>query len=349
VAELLEEWFACEPLRAALAATALAHVQQGPRSGGTAFGLLHQQVGTVSGGGSPGSRGYWTAGPEALVAALAATARKHGVEIRAGAEVQHILAQDYRVTGVALAGGEEATAGLVLSTLDPARTLLGLVDPVWLDPEFLLAVRNVRFRGSTAFISYALAGLPAFTGLPDAGRVLSGTLSLSGSVTELERAADAAKYGRVSERPHVRLRFPSLRWAEQAPPGRHVMVAEVQWVPYRLRSGAWDAAARDALADRVGTQLEEAAPGLGSLVIAREVQTPVELEQRYGLTEGAVTQGEMTLDQILFMRPVAGAARYATPLDGLYLAGAGSHPGYGVSGGPGWLSARAALAAPPRS
>lgn len=342
VQELLDDGFECEPLKAALAASALRDLRQGPRSGGTAFGLLHAQVGSAPG--AIRGLGYWKAGPDALAAALAAAARTGGAEIRAGAEVIGVLAREDRVTGVTLAHGEEIPAPVVLSSLDPARTLLGLVDPVWLDPEFLLAVRNIKFRGSSVKVSYALDALPAFAGLADRQAALTGTLSLSGSLLELERAADAAKYGRISERPHVELQLPSLRWPDLAPPGKHVLVAHAQWAPYRLRSGGWDADTRAALGDRITQAIEQAAPGFGALVREREVLTPADLEQRYGLTEGALTHGEMSLDQILFMRPVAGAARYAMPLAGLYLCGAGAHPGPGISGGPGWLAAKRVLA-----
>lgn len=341
VQELLDDWFDSEPLKAGIAASALRELRQGPRSGGTAFGLLHAQVGAAPG--AIRGLGYWKASPDALAAALGVAARASGVEIRAGAEVAGILARDDRAAGVVLAGGEELPAPVILSSLDPARTLLGLVDPVWLDPEFLLAVRNIKFRGCSVKVSYALDALPDFPGLPDAA-VLRGTLSLSGSLLELERAADAAKYGRISERPHVEVQLPTLRWPDLAPTGKHVLVAQAQWAPYRLRDGQWDDATRAALGDRITQAIEQAAPGFGRLVLHREVLTPADLEVRHGLTEGAVTHGEMSLDQILFMRPVAGAAGYAMPLSGLYLCGAGTHPGHGISGGPGWLAAKRVLA-----
>jgi phytoene dehydrogenase-like protein len=342
VQELLDDWFTCEPLKAILAAGAVRELRQGPRSGGTAFGLLHSQVGAAPG--AFRGLGYWRAGPDALAETLAAAARTSGATIRAGTEVSGILARDERATGVVLADGEEISARVVLSSLDPARTLLGLVDPVWLDPEFLLAVRNLKFRGCSAKVSYALDALPDFTGLRTGTPVLTGALLLSGSLLELERAADAAKYGRISERPHVEVQLPSLRWPDLSPKGKHLLVAHAQWAPYRLREGQWDAAGRDALANQITRAIEQVAPGLGGLVLQREVLTPADLEQRYGMTEGAVSHGEMSLDQILFMRPVPGAAGYALPLRGLYLCGAGAHPGHGISGGPGWLAAKRVLA-----
>ena len=339
VQELLDDWFECAPLKAALGAWGTTDIRQGPRSGATAFVLLHHQVGS---GTAIRGRGYWQAGPDALASALAAVAARHGVTVRAGAEVARILVKDDRVTGVALESGEEIPAHTVVSSADPARTLLDMVDPVWLDPEFLLAVRNVKFRGNTARVLYALDGLPAFPGLahPDA---LAGTLSLSTSLDEIERSADDAKYGRISERPHVELHIPSVRWSGMAPMGKHVVVATAQSAPYRLREGHWTAEKRNALGNRATAAIARVAPGFPDLVRHCEVLTPVEIEARYGLTEGATTQGEMTLDQILFMRPVAGASRYATPIAGLYLCGAGTHPGSGIAGGPGWLAARRVL------
>ena len=344
IQEVLDDLFEFEPLKAAIAAVALRDGSRGPRAGGTSFGLLHRQVGAPAGAFS--DRGYWKAGPDALVLALAGRARQSGVEIRTGSDVVQITAADDRVSGVVLADGQEIGSKVVLSSLDPARTLLELVDPVWLDPEFLLAVRNIRFRGCTARLSYALDGLPEFPGLEgERARALAGSVSLTGSLVDLERASDAAKYGRLSPRPHVEIQVPSLRWPELAPPGKHVLVAQAQWAPYRLREGEWDETAKRELADRVNRAIGGVALGFEQRVIAREVLTPLDLEQRYGLTEGAASHGELALDQILFLRPVAGAAHYAMPLSGLYLCGAGAHPGSGVSGGPGWLAAKQVLKA----
>ncbi len=341
VQELLDDWFEGAALKAGVGAGGVRDIRQGPRSGGTAFVLLHHQVGAPAG--AVGGRGFWTAGPDALITRLLEVARGSGVLIRSGAEVRQVVLRDDRSAGVVLASGEEIGSARVLSTADPARTLLGMVDPVWLDPEFRLAVSNIKFRGSSSKVLYALDALPELPGLPEPARSLLGTLSLTGTLDELERAADAAKYGAISDRLHIELQVPSLRWPELAPPGKHVMVAHLQWTPYQLRDRAWNEPGRAALGDGVTARISEVAPGFASRVRHREVLTPVDMEARYGLSEGAVTQGEMTLDQILFMRPVAGAARYATPIEGLYLGGAGSHPGSGIAGGPGWLAARQLL------
>ena len=336
VQEYLDDQFSAEPLKAAVGAAGVSDLRQGPRSGGTAFVMLHQEVGAARG--AIRGRGYWTDRPDALVLALGEAARRAGVVVRTGAEVSSIRVQDDGVTGVVLAGGEEIPARTVLSSADPARTLASLVDPEWLDPEFVLAIRNIKFRGAASRAMYALDALPPFPGLsPEA---LKGVLTLTPSLERLERAADAAKYGTVSTPPHVELRLPSERWPGLAPPGKHLLVATVQWTPYRLAAG-WSAAARDTLLAAVTAEIERVAPGFTSRILHQRLDTPVDLEARYGLTEGALTHGELTLDQILFMRPAPGISRYATPVPGLFLCGSGSHPGPGIEGAPGWLAARA--------
>jgi phytoene dehydrogenase-like protein len=214
---------------------------------------------------------------------------------------------------------------------------------VWLDPEFLLAVRNIKLRGCTAVVLYALETLPDVPGL-DAS-ALRGIVSLSGSIRSIERAADAAKYGRVAEQPHVEITMPTLRWpdAQLAPSGKHVLVATAQYAPYHLKGATWDATLRESFADRVTDAIEAAAPCFRSRVLQRVTLGPREMEAQYLLTEGAVTHGELMLDQILFMRPVAGYGRYALPIDGLYIGGAGTHPGPGVLGGSGLLAANQML------
>jgi phytoene dehydrogenase-like protein len=213
---------------------------------------------------------------------------------------------------------------------------------VWLDPEFLLAVRNIRHRGCTAFVLYALGALPDLPGL--AADALRGAVSLTSSLTALEKAADAAKYGRTSDAPHVELTAPTLTWPQLAPGGKQVLVARVQWAPYRLREGGvWDAARIGALADQVTAAIESVAPGFRSRILHRVAWSPADLERQFGLREGAATQGELGLDQVLFMRPVPGWGRHATPVAGLYLGGAGTHPGPGILGGSGWLAAQRVL------
>lgn len=343
VQDLLDDWFECGPLKAAVGAGGVRDIRQGPRSGGTAFNLLHYLVGAPPG--SVRARSWYRSGPDAFSSAVEAIGRDNGVTNRMGAPVARILVRDDEVTGVALAGGEEIHAKLVISTADPARTLLDMMDPLWLDPDFLHAVRNIKFRGCTAVVQYALDRLPELPGLANPEQALAGFVSLSSSLEFLDRASDAAKYGAVSEHPHVEITVPTLRWPSLAPAGKHVLVARTQYAPHALaKGGTWDAARAAALADAVTAAIVRVAPNFTDCVLHRSVLTPRDLEVRYGLTGGAVTHGELTLDQILFMRPVPNFGRYAMPVRGLYLGGAGAHPGPGVLGGAGWLAARRALA-----
>jgi phytoene dehydrogenase-like protein len=258
--------------------------------------------------------------------------------------VTRVAAKGGQATGVVLRNGDEIAARRVVSGADARRTFLDLCDPSRLDPDFARAVRNIRYRGAWAKVNLALGALPTFSALREGGETtLRGTISISPSLDYLERAYDDAKYGRVSERPHLEIRIPSLADATLAPPGRHVMSIEVQYAPYRLRDGDWDDRARDALGDRVIETLADYAPDLPDAVLHRQVLTPLDLENVFALTEGHAYQGELTLDQILFMRPVAGWSRYRTPVDGLYLCGAGTHPGGGIAGGAGANAAREIL------
>ncbi len=339
--ELLDDWFESAPLKAAVAAGGIQNHQQGPRSGGTGFVLLHHLVGAPEG--RVRGRPPWRRGPEAFTQAAERAARQFGVEVRTGVAIARIQIRDEAATGVLLSTGEEIGAKAVVSTAGPARTVQELVDPVWLDPESLHAVRNIRHRGCTATVLYALEALPELTGLASPEQALAGTISLTSSLVALERSADAAKYGRVSERPHVEITVPTLHWPDLAVPGRHVLVARAQYAPYRLAGGEkWDANRTDALERSVTEAIESVAPCFSSRILHRVAWSPRDLESQFGLVEGAASQGELGLDQILFMRPVAGWG-HRTPLRGLYLGGAGTHPGPGVLGGPGWLAAQQVL------
>ena len=313
VAELLDEWFESDVLKAVLGAAGVTHLCEGPRSGGTAFVLLHHHVGSPAGVFRP---------PLSNIGrVLGQTPLMPGVELRRGAEVAHIVVREDRVTGVALASGKEIAAPLVVSSADPQSTLLSLVEPGWFDPEFVRAVRHIKCRGVAARVTLALDRPSGFA-----------TLSVAPSLEYLERAYDDAKYGRISRRPYLEAR------AED-----HRVVVHVQYAPYALADGGWDDARRRALGDLVVGILAEHAPGLGEAVVGREVLTPKDLEDVYGLTEGHAYHGELTLDQILFMRPVPGWARYRTPIRNLYLCGAGTHPGGGIAGGAGYNAAREIL------
>ena len=336
LADLLDDSFESEPLKGVLAALGVADLCQGPASGGTALNFLHRHVGAAPG--VFGDRLRLQTGGGALIAALADRARAVGVTIETGAEVRRLLVADDRMTGLRLASGEEIESRKVISSLDPYRSLLELVDPVHLDPEFIARVRNIRYRGVTSIVLLALDGLPAIPGLDAAP---TGAVLLAPSMRYIERAYDASKYGRISEEPVVELRLPSVSQSNLAPAGRHVATLRVQYTPYRLREGDWSAM-RDTVAERAIAAVDRHVPGFSARIRHRTVLTPPDLEARFGLREGAISRGELALDQMLFMRPVAGASRYAAPIAGLYLCGAGTHPGHGMTGLSGLHAAHAA-------
>ena len=339
VAEWLDEWFESDALKGALGAAGVVGGPFGPLASGTAFMLLYQRLGPA------GGHQFVCGGLGQLSAALASAARQHGAEIRAGAHVARIVLRDDGAEGavaaVELASGERIPARRVLSSADPRRTLFGLVGPDQLEPRFMRRVRSIRFRGATAKVNLALSGLPRFVAGPDPA-ALGGHIVISPSLEYLERGADDAKYGRPSARPMLDATIPTLLDPSLAPQGQHVMSVTVQWAPYRLREADWDSQ-REAFGDSVVAELAAYAPGLEALVLQRQVLTPLDWERDYGLTEGSIFQGEMGLDQLLFMRPVAGYGQYRTPIAGLYLCGAGAHPGGGVTGAPGYNAAREVL------
>src|SRR6185295_19378645 len=335
--DLLDDWFESAHLKGTLAALGVTDVAQGPVSGGTAFTFLHRHVGAR--GGVFSERLRFKGGNGALVSALSARARSVGVQFEANANVREVAIRDGRVIGVTLATGETIPCRTVMSSLDPVRSLLELTDPVHLDPEFIHAVRNIRSRGVATKILVALDALPD---VPGASAPVAGAVVIAPSTRYVERAYDATKYGRCSDQPCLELRFPSVTQPGLAPAGKHVAVLHVQFTPYRLREGSWDAA-RDAVADRAFALLEQHIPGFSSRVRARQVLSPPDIESTFGLREGALSQGEMMLDQLLFMRPVPGYSRYAMPVPGLFLCGAGTHPGAGATGLSGLLAARAAM------
>lgn len=340
IQDLLDDEFECDALKAATGAGGVHNIRQGPRSGGTSFVLLHHLLGAPAG--SIRARAWWSDGPDALCSAAEALARRHGATIRTGAEVARIIVKDDAVAGVALAGGEEISAPLVISTADPSRTLLEFVDPVWLDPDLMAAVRAIKYRGCTSVVLYAVDRLPAAPGLGAAE--WSSVVTLTPTLEALERSYDPAKYRAASVEPHIELNAPTVRWPSLAPGGKHIVTAHVQYTPYHLDDGAWNDRRAQALGASVAGAIGRTIPGFADGVLHMRVLTPRELAMEWGLTEGALTQGEITLDQILFMRPVPGLGRHALPIDGLFLGGSGAHPGPGIPGGAGWLAARAAIA-----
>lgn len=342
VADFAAEWFETDLLRAVIAARGLVGTYAGPRSAGTTAPLLLSAA--ASGGNGAGSTVMVKGGLGALTEALAAAARRLGVEIRTGVDVQAITVRDGKATGVVLRGGEEVTARAVVSGAHPQTTFLKLLDPALLDPDDLEAFRHYQSRGTAAKVNLALSRLPRFTALraEDASSALSGRIHIAPGIDALERAFDEAKYGVLSARPYLDVTIPTLTDPSLAPPGAHVMSIYVQYAPYRLKETDWENR-RDALLDTVLQTLETYAPGIRSDVVHAHVLTPADLESTYGLVGGHPFHGEPSLHQLFLTRPVLGFARYRGPVKGLYLCGAGAHPGGGVTGAPGANAAREVL------
>lgn len=340
VRDALNEWFETELLKASLAVDALLGMFQGPWSPGTAFGLIREFV--PDGHGTAGS--FVRGGMGNLASALAAAAREAGAMIRTETEVRRIRSDEGRVTGVELASGETIEARVVASNADPKRTFLRLVQPEELGPEFLIRVRNFEMNGVVAKVNFALDRAPSMAGIPDG---VPPHFRVCPSLEYLERAFDDAKYGKPSGEPFLDVYVPTIADPDLAPPGKHVVSALVQYAPYALRRGNWEGEAPK-LADRVETILEDYLPGFEKLIAGRQVLTPVDLETRFGLTEGHIYHGEMTLDQLFVLRPVPGWSQYRTPVEGLYLCGSGAHPGGGVTGAPGYNAAHEILKDWPR-
>ena len=333
VADFVAEWFETDLLRAVIAARGIFGMNGGPWSAGTTSQLLLQAA--TAGGNGAGSTVLVRGGLGALTGALAEAARRRGATIRTGAAAERFLVKDGRVNGVVLEGGEEIEAGAVVSALDPQRTFLKMLDAAHLDPDDLRRVRNYRQKGMASKVNLALAGVPAFSALRGARlAALHGRIHIGAGIDELERAFDDAKYGGVSKRPYLDITIPTLADPTLAPPDLHVMSVYVQYTPRTLAQGDWRARAPE-VADVVLSTLEEYAPGIGNLVVGRQVVTPLDLEETYGILGGHPFHGEHALDQLFLTRPLLGWARYRAPLPGLYLCGAGTHPGGGVTGGPG--------------
>jgi len=336
--EFLDEWFESEEVKVTLATDGVIGANGGPRSPGTAYILLHHCMGGVA-----GHRGLWgfvRGGMGAVSESIASAARAKGVEIRTNATVAKVLVRGGRARGVVLEGGEEIESTTVASNLDPKLTFLRLLEPGDLPADFVESIRNFRIEGTSCKINLALNGLPGFTAYPGApGPHHKATMHICPSIEYVERAWDDAKYGRASERPLLELTIPTMYDPSLAPPGKHIMGIFLQYAPYTLREGTWDDL-REPFGDRVIGLIEEYVPNIRAIIDHRQVLSPLDLERRFGITGGNIFHGEMSLDQMFVMRPVAGFARYRTPVPGLFLCGSGAHPGGGVMGAPGYNCAR---------
>jgi phytoene dehydrogenase-like protein len=335
VADLVAEWFETELLRATIAARGIFASFAGPWSAGTSAALLLQ---AAHDGHATAPAAFPKGGMGAVGEALAKAARAFDAEIRTGAGVARIVVKDGAAAGVVLENGEQIAARAVISSADPRRTFLGLLDAADLGPDFVSKMRNYRSVGTVAKIHLALSRLPKFTAARDP-KLLSGRIHIGPDIDYLERAFDAVKYGDISEKPHLDITIPTLLEPQLAPSGAHVMSIHAQFAPYALRSGDWNSRRAD-LAKRVLDTLAAYAPDLRETIVAQQVLTPLDLEQRYGLSGGHVLHGEAALDQLFAFRPLIGCAQYKTPVARLYLCGAGTHPGGGITGMPGANASR---------
>jgi phytoene dehydrogenase-like protein len=342
--DVLDRWFESDELKATLATDAIIGAWAAPSTPGTAYVLFHHVMGEVDG--ARGVWGYVRGGMGALPEAIAAAARGFGAEIRVGAPVARILVDGGVASGVVLEDGTELRSRRVASNADATRTLLDLVGERHLPPDVVEAARRIDYASGSVKINVALERLPSFRALPSAGADPGpqhrGTIHVAPSMEYIERAFDDGRAGIPSRAPVLECTLPSAVDPTVAPTGRHLMSMFVQYAPYRLASGGWDAE-RDRFADRCFEILEDYAPGFRSSVIAREVLSPIDLERRFGLTGGNIFQGAMTLPQLFSMRPIPGYADYRTPIRNLYLCGAATHPGGGVMGACGYNAAREML------
>ncbi|HEY3280390.1 MAG TPA: NAD(P)/FAD-dependent oxidoreductase [Gemmatimonadales bacterium] len=339
-ADYLDEWFETDVLKATKAASGIIGTFLGPRSPGTAYVLLHHYMGELDG--VFRAWGFAKGGTGAVSEAIASAARGFGAEIRCDAAVARVIVKNGRATGVVLENGDELAARVVVSSLDPRRTFLQLLDGNELPDEFVADIRRFKFRGSSGKVNLALSALPSFSCMPGVGRHHRGAVSISPSLAYVERAYDDAKYGEFSRRPYMDIVFPSVIDPGMAPPGKHVMSIFVQYAPYQL-NGGWSDAKREAFGDAVVDTVEQFAPGFKSLILHRQVLTPADIERITGLTEGNIFAGELALHQLFFLRPAPGWAKFRTPVRGYYQCGSGTHPGGGIMGASGRLAALAVL------
>jgi phytoene dehydrogenase-like protein len=339
-ADFLDQWFETDVLKATMSASGIIGTFLGIRSPGTAYVLLHHYMGEIDG--AFRSWGFSRGGTGAISNAIAAAAREAGVEIRTLAPVGKIVVKEGRAAGVVLQSGEEITANVISSSVDPHLTFEKFLEPSELPADFLEGVRRFKFRGSSGKVNIALDALPEFKSLSGDGAHLRGAISISPSMEYMERAYDDAKYGHYSRRPYIDMVIPSLTDPSVAPPGKHVLSCFVQYAPYKLAEGTWDDQ-REAFGDNVIDTISEYAPNIKNIIVGRQILTPLDLEREFGLTQGNIFQGELSLEQLFFLRPVAGWAYYRTPVDNLYMCGSATHPGGGIMGANGRIASQVIL------
>ena len=339
-ADFLDQWFETDVLKATMSASGIIGTFLGIRSPGTAYVLLHHYMGEIDG--AFRSWGFSRGGTGGISLAIAAAAKEAGVEIRTKSPVAKVLVRNGRTTGVALESGEEIHSNVVSSSVDPHWTFQVFLEPKELPGDFLESVKRYKFRGSSGKVNLALDSLPNFRCLPGNGAHLRGAISISPAMEYMERAYDDAKYGHFSKRPYIDMVIPSLTDPSVAPPGKHVLSCFVQYAPYKLAEGTWDDQ-REAFGKNVIDTIAEHAPNIKDIIIGKQVLTPLDLQREFGLTQGNIFQGELSLEQLFFLRPVPGWAYYRTPVDGLYMCGSATHPGGGIMGANGRIASQVIL------
>ena len=339
-ADFLDEWFEFEPLKATMAASGIIGTFMGPRSPGSAYVMLHHYMGDIDG--AFRAWGFQRGGTGAVSMAIARSAEYFGAKIMTEAPVEKVIVKNGRAIGVALENGDEYKADKVISALDPKLSFLKMVDEIDLPNDFVTDIKNFRIRGSSGKVNLALDALPEFTCLPGNGPHLRGAISISPDFDYIEKAYDDAKYGNFSEVPYIDIIIPSVLDPEMAPPGKHVMSCFVQYAPYNIKGG-WNDQKREDFGDAVINALARYAPNIKDIILHRQVLTPADIESTFGLTEGNIFHGELTLQQLFALRPAVKWANYKTPITNYYQCGSGTHPGGGITGSPGEMAAKKIL------
>jgi len=341
VAEYLDEYFETDVIKAALSASGIIGTALGIHSPGTAYVLLHHYMGDVDG--NVGSWGFARGGMGSVAKAIAGAFQAAGGEIRTESGVDQIIVKNGKVAGVALENGEEISGNLVVSAMDVKRTFLNCMDKNDLPEKFYRRVENFKIRGSSGKLNIALDGLPTFPALPKGSSLINSDMHFIDSMERMERAYDDWKDGTWSQDPYIDMLIPTLNDPTMAPPGKHFMSCFVQYCPHQIDGRRWTSEEKDAFAKTCIDQIANYSPDFKDLILHMEVRTPQDIEDQIGITEGNIFHGELTMDQLLFNRPIPGYAQYRGPVDGLYMCGSSTHPGGGVMAAPGANAAREIL------
>jgi phytoene dehydrogenase-like protein len=342
IADFLDEYFETDVVKAHFAGSGIIGTALGPYSPGTAYVLLHHYMGDIDG--NVGAWGFARGGMGSISEALAGALRKFGGKILCDAPVEQLLTRNGEAIGVVLKNGDVLRAKKIVSNMDVKRTFTGIVKPADLPPEFLAQVQNFKLRGSSGKLNIALDGMPEFTGVPANHPSLRGDLHFTDSMERMERGYDDWKAGNWSADPYVDMLLPTQIDPTMAPPGKHYMSVFVQYAPPTLSGGrSWDGPARQEFAETVISQIAAYSPNFRDLIRHYEVRSPFDIERETGLTEGNIFQGELTMDQLIFNRPIPGYAQFRAPIRNFYMCGSSTHPGGGVMGAPGANAAREIL------